>query len=142
MQFLSASEAKPSISGWTKDPRSRRKRRFSIPKDSGARIALVADIMSRFKGHGIVVTYADWGVWPSGERMHLFDRLRASYGETRPLIDTPVHVFGADEFDDAVSFVTLGVLFLWDVDVFGKEAVLFSHDEVGEASFDIGRSHE
>ena len=97
--------------------------------------------MSRLEGHKIVVVYAAWGVWPSGERMHLFDRLRASYGETRPLIDAPVHVFAADEFEDAVSFVTLGVLFLWDVDVFGKEAVFFSHDEYGGASFDVGRWH-
>ena len=71
--------------------------------------------------------------------MHLFDRLRASYGETRGLVETPVHVFAPEEFEDAVSFVTLGVLFLWDVDVFGKEAVKFSHDEVAQASFSIGK---
>ena len=52
-------------------------------------------------------------------------------------MDTPVHVFTAEEFEDAVSFVTLGVIFLWDVDVFGKEAIKFSHDEVGHASFNF-----
>ncbi len=91
--------------------------------------------MDAFQGAKIVVVFSDWGVWPSGERMHIFDRLRQSYGEVRPLAEAPVHVFAADEFEDAVSFITLGVLYLWDVDVIGKEALHFSHDEIGHASF-------
>ena len=139
MEFLSKAEAADVLAGRAKDPRARRTHDFSIPADAGARVSLVADFMSRLEGQKIVVVFSDWSIWPSGERMHLFDRLRASYGETRNLVDTPVHVFTAEEFEDAVSFVTLGVLFLWDVDVFGKEAVKFSHDEVGHASFNVGQ---
>ena len=37
------------------------------------------------------------------------------------------------EAEDALSFVTLGVLFLWDVHVLGssgKRYLLYSHDEI------------
>ena len=139
MEFLSKSEASKWLAGRPKDPRSRRTREFPIPSDAGRRVALVADLMRRFEGQNIVVVFSDWSVWPSGQRMHLFDRLRASYGETRHISDSPVHVFMADDFEDAVAFVTLGVLFLWDVEVFGKESIYFSHDEIGSASFNLGQ---
>ena len=84
-----------------------------------------------------LVWFTEWGVWPSGERPHLFSRLRASYGETRSLIEVPAHVFARSEVEEAISFVTLGVLFLWDVYVVGasgKRLLHFSHDEFGWAA--------
>ena len=64
-------------------------------------------------GRGIpLVWFTDWGVWPSAERRHIFDRFRASYGENRLLIEIPAHVFSPSEAEDILSFVTLGVLFL------------------------------
>ena len=138
MKFLSKAEATGALSGRAKDSRVRRKHDFPIPVDAGARVSLVADLMHRLEGQEVTIVFSEWSVWPSGQRMHLFDRLRASYGETRNLADTPVHVFAAEEYEDAISFVTLGVLFLWDTDVFGKEAIHFSHDEIGHASFNVG----
>lgn len=85
----------------------------------------------------MLVWFTDWGVWPSGERMHIFDRFRLSYGEKRRLIDSPGHAFGSGEFEDAVSFVTLAVLFLWDCNVVTphRSKLLFlSHDEWGAAT--------
>jgi hypothetical protein len=76
----------------------------------------------------------DWSVWPSSERPHIFDRLRASYGETRTLAEVPAHVFGATEHEDAASFATLGALFLWDVFLVaaeGRPMIFYSHDECG-----------
>ncbi len=81
-----------------------------------------------------MVWFNDWGVWPSGERMHIFDRLRKSYGDMRPLSEAPAQMFEAGEIEDAVSFVTVAVLFLWDCYVVTpKETKLlfFSHDEYG-----------
>jgi hypothetical protein len=116
-------------------PRASRVRRFKIPPDAGARVALVAADMrvvgARAKS---LVWFDDWAVWPSGQRMHVFERFRASYGETRPLIEIPAFLFDGREFEDLVSFVTLGVLFLWDVHVIaskGRHLVFYSHDEVG-----------
>jgi hypothetical protein len=49
---------------------------------------------------------------------------------------SPGHVFDKDEIEDAVSFVTLGVLFLWDCYVIApklSKLLYFSHDEYGLA---------
>jgi hypothetical protein len=81
-----------------------------------------------------LVWFANWSVWPSGQRMHVFERFRISYGEARLLIDSPGHIFDQSEMGDAISFVTLAVLFLWDCYVVTPERsklVFFSHDEYG-----------
>ena len=107
---------------------------FAIPNDAGARVALVAEQVSAMSGRDVLVWFDDWSVWPSGERMHIFTRFLASYGHHSPLIDVPAFLFATDEYEDMVSFVTIGVLFLWDVHVVGAGAaplLFYSHDEVG-----------
>jgi hypothetical protein len=81
-----------------------------------------------------LVWFHDWAVWPSGQRMHIFDRFRTSYGENRRLIDSPGHVFDQNEIEDAISFVTLAALFLWDCYVVTPKRgklLFLSHDEYG-----------
>jgi len=96
---------------------------------------MVAGHLRSYQGEReILVWFTEWGVWPSSERSHIFDRFRVSYGERRPLIDVPGHVFQTEEYEDLVSFVTLGVLFLWDLYVVasgGKPRLHYSHDEIG-----------
>jgi hypothetical protein len=49
-------------------------------------------------------------------------------------MEVPAFVFSGDEFEDLVSFVTLGVFFLWDIHVVGakgRRILFYSHDEVG-----------
>jgi|SRR5215469_11441914 len=109
--------------------------KFKIPEDAQKRVALVSQAMREFRGAPLfLVWFTEWGVWQSGQRMHIFDRFRRSYGEGRPLIQSPGHVFGQSEMEDAISFVTLAVLFLWDCYVVtpnrGK-LVFFCHDEFG-----------
>jgi hypothetical protein len=108
---------------------------FKIPEDANKRVGLVSDRMQAFNLEPIfLVWFDDWAVWPSGQRMHIFDRLRMSYGETRPLAQSPGHVFDQSEFEDAVSFVTLAVLMLWDCYVVTPKRgklLFFSHDEFG-----------
>ena len=108
---------------------------FDIPVDSGARVALVAGQAQAFQNsRETLLWFTDWSVWPSSERPHIFTRFRASYGETRRLGDIPAHLFAAAEYEDAVSFVTLGALFLWDVFLVGSEGrpmLFYSHDEWG-----------
>ena len=108
---------------------------FGIPTDAGQRVAMVAEHLAQIPLAGeTLVWFDDWAVWPSGQRMHLFERFLASYGESRPLIEAPAFVFSQQEREDVVSFVTLGVLFLWDIHVVSADAqslVFYSHDEVG-----------
>lgn len=108
---------------------------FAIPVDTGKRVALIAADLGGERGAtSMLVWFTDWGVWPSSERTHIFERFRLSYGEARPLTEVPAFLFASGEFEDAVSFLTLGVLFLWDVFVIaipGGTLVHYSHDEVG-----------
>ena len=108
---------------------------FRIPSDAGQRVALVANQIEPFRGVGMtLVWFDDWAVWPSGQRMHIFERVLGSYGEARPLIERPAFLFSKGEYEDMVSFVTIGVLFLWDVHVVSTKArhlVFYSHDEYG-----------
>jgi len=109
--------------------------KFIIPMDTGQRVYLANWRMDGFRGESpLLVWFTEWSVWQSGERMHIFDRFRLSYGETRDLSDARAHVFEKDEIEDAISFVTLGILFLWDCYVVTperKKLLFFSHDEFG-----------
>lgn len=109
--------------------------RFDIPADDGRRVALVATHLNGRAGtSNVLVWFTEWGVWPSSERRHIVDRFRASYGEHRRLIDSPGHRLSAQERDERLSLVTLGVLFLWDLDVLPDDASFalhYSHDEWG-----------
>jgi len=111
---------------------------FKIPIDTGQRVALVKSHFQIFKDEEeILIWFTEWGVWPSSERMHIFDRFRLSYGENRPLIEAPGHVFNQEEVEDALSFITLGVVFLWDcyvVNRTGTKVLFYSHDESGYKS--------
>lgn len=118
---------------------------FNIPVDAGQRVALVSTKMQAFRHEPIfAIWFDDWDVWPSGQRMHLFDRFRLSYGESRPLIKFPGHILGKDQIEDAISFVTIAVLFLWDCYVVSSKRaniLFFSHDEWG-LSQSVGSSSE
>ena len=109
--------------------------KFKIPEDAQKRVYLVSQAMLPFVGEpALLVWFNDWAVWPSGQRMHVFDRFRMSYGETRWLIDSPGHIFDQGEIEDAISFVTLAALFLWDCYVLTPKTsklLFLSHDEYG-----------
>jgi hypothetical protein len=69
-----------------------------IPNDAQKRVYMVSQAMRAFDGDPVLlVSFHDWSVWPSGQRMYVFDRFRRSYGETRPLIDTPGHLAASME---------------------------------------------
>ncbi len=108
---------------------------FSIPPDSGKKIALVKQQFEQFRSEEeILIWILEWGVWLSSERMHIFDRFRESYGEKRKLHEIEAHIFNKDEYEDALSFLSLAVLFFWDCYVLngsGNKIIFYSHDEYG-----------
>ena len=109
--------------------------KFLIPSDAGQRVALVKSQMEGFQScEEVLIWINDWGVWESGERTHIFNRFRQSYGEQRLLNEVPVHLVKNSEYEDGVSIVTLAVLFLWDCFILTKgneKFCFFSHDEYG-----------
>jgi hypothetical protein len=67
--------------------------------------------------------YFDWcllwvtayGTWPSNENLHLYYRIRSSYGDLRLMEERPAIVVLRHETVDLASFVHLGVLFGWEM---------------------------
>jgi hypothetical protein len=74
----------------------------------------------------------DWGVWRSSENLHLYYRLRQSYGDVRLLEEAPGHLFLSHESADLVSFFQVGLLCGWDMHLIPAEGygrAFMSHDE-------------
>ncbi|HJZ78312.1 MAG TPA: hypothetical protein VKE51_41575 [Vicinamibacterales bacterium] len=111
---------------------------FTIPADAGARVALCRALWDHAdpEARGERLLFIEtWGVWPSGEHPPLFARLRSAFGEQRPLITAPGHLFDGREGGEGLSFLIVCAYFLWDcwvLDSRGSVAML-SHDEYGVA---------
>lgn len=72
----------------------------------------------------------DWGIWK--QNLHLYYRLRQSYGDMRLLDEAPGHYFLDYEGPDLVSFLEVAILCGWDVHllpVTGFARAFVSHDE-------------
>lgn len=107
---------------------------FSIPKDTGQRVALVKKQMGDLSIDSSCLVWLDnWSVWPSGQWQHLFDRFRLSYGCQDLLIEKPAHIIQKEEYDAAISIAIYSVLMLWDCYVITDTGYLlyYSHDEIG-----------
>jgi len=113
---------------------------FRIPSDAGKRIYKTKELFERFKNETeILIWITEWSIWPSGERIHIFDRFRLSYGETAILIEKPGHIYNNKEYEDALSLCTICTLFLWDCYVVNNKfdkVLFFSHDEIGYQSIE------
>jgi hypothetical protein len=73
-----------------------------------------------------------WGVWGSSENLHLFYRLRESYGERRQLAVAPGHLFLNHEGADLATFIQMALLFGWDFYLLTSptyHTAFVSHDE-------------
>jgi hypothetical protein len=109
---------------------------FKIPADAGKRVALCHLLWRYTAGSETtqrLLLIEEWSVWPSGEHLPLFARLREALGERRSLIDVPGHVFGAGDDQDGLSFLILATLFLWDFALYSESGstIVVSHDEFG-----------
>lgn len=114
------------------------------PVDSGRKVTLARDAIKCLQGDDeILLWVADWAVWPSSQHMGLFTRFREALGERRRLIEAPGQVLLAHEFDDAVSVLSLALLFIWDCHVFGgvgRPVFFCSHDEVASLFVPPGKA--
>lgn len=83
-----------------------------------------------------------WGVWGSSENLHMFYKLRESYGERRLLNDVPGHLFLGYEAADLATYIQLAIIFGWDFHLLhapgyaNKPTGFVSHDEFMEFYFE------
>src|ERR1700747_1385756 len=60
-----------------------------------------------------LVWITEWGIWGSSENLHLYYKLRQSYGDLRLLHEAPGHLFLGHESEDLASFLQLAMLNGW-----------------------------
>lgn len=103
------------------------------PTDSGGKVSMAHFLLSLVPPEPeTLLLIDDWAVWPSCQHMPLFTRFREAFGESRPLIEAPGHLFTHADSDDAVSIVATSLFFIWDcygISASGRNAFYFSHDE-------------
>jgi hypothetical protein len=89
--------------------------------------------------------YWDWcllwvtltGIWPSSENLHLYYRLRQSYGDQRHLEVAPGHLALRHEQEDMITLLQVCMMNGWDAHLFTSHdyaRAYVSHDEYGEIS--------
>jgi hypothetical protein len=109
--------------------------KFALPTDSGRKVWLAQFLYSLLQpSPELLIWLGGWEVWPSSQHMPLFTRFREACGEKRPLIEAPAHLLAPEEGDDALSIISISLLFVWDCHILsasGRDAVFTSHDEFG-----------
>lgn len=97
--------------------------------------------------------YWDWcllwvtltGVWASSENLHLYYRLRQSYGDQRHLDEAPGHLALTHERVDVTTLLHLAMMNGWDAHIQTSHdcaRVFVSHDEHGHVSSPRGSNLE
>ena len=93
--------------------------RFCLPQTPGQLTRLCRDISQALEPrHECLLWVTAFGIFPSNENLHLYYRLRQSYGDSRLLREAPGHLFLQHEGADLASFLQLGIVNGWDMHVF------------------------
>lgn len=74
----------------------------------------------------------EWDIWASTENLHLYYRLRQSYGDFRMLHEMPRHLFLKHEAADLATFLQVVMLNGWGgyiLTAYDYVNAFFSHDE-------------
>lgn len=110
-----------------------RKAAINFEEDSGAKVAKARGLVYQFRElDESMLLIDDFGICPDYENWSLFDGYRRSLGETRPLSESPGHIFSCDEKDVASSLLAMVLIFPWDAiwaSSNGEVVVRILHDE-------------
>jgi hypothetical protein len=88
---------------------------FPHPANSGQKVRLARFLYSLVQeSPELLIWISDWDIWPSSQHLPLFTRFRQAFGEQRPLNEAPGHLVTPDEADDAVSIISISLLFIWN----------------------------
>lgn len=90
---------------------------FPKPWDNSRGFA--ASFSQSFKPrHECLLWVKEFGIFKSSENLHLYYRLRQSYGDLRLLHEANGHLFLEYEDADLASFLQIGIVNGWDMHVF------------------------
>jgi hypothetical protein len=86
---------------------------ISLPRAPLMRAAVARAVLASAAPFSVaLLQFTDWLTEPS-DQVAVLRAVRAAHGETAPLIDTPGHVFRAEEFDLMLGLVSLSMFYGW-----------------------------
>ena len=117
---------------------------YMLPKDSGKKVGIARIIANSLLDHkSFLLWVTATGIWSSSEHCDLFNRYRLSFGDHRSLYEALVHLLEAEDRDAAISLLSLGLFFFWDLEIVAVDrsiAITVSHDEWMEVRHSEGYS--
>jgi hypothetical protein len=106
---------------------------YRLPKDAGKKVGVARIIANCLLDHeSFLLWVTTTAIWPSSEHCDLFNRYRMSFGEHRSLHEAPVHLLESEDRDRAISLLSLGLFFFWDLEIVATDrsiAISISHDD-------------
>lgn len=104
------------------------------PIQSGGKSGLIKSILTWLPSDGhCVLSITDWEINPTCENWDLFDRVRWSLGEKRPINEAPSQLIGLSDRGPLESLLDLCIYSLWDAilaDDTHRFLIQFSNDEL------------
>jgi hypothetical protein len=120
--------------------------RVPFPPDF-SQLFFTARSMAQVLSHdmSVILWITEWRIWANSENLHLYYKLRQSYGDHRLLPEAPGHLFLKHEGEDLTSYLQIAMLNGWGGYVLAEADYLnafVSHDEYIDfyASDDSGLS--
>ncbi len=93
--------------------------RFALPETPAQLNWLVRFVSASLEPRDACLLWVkEYGTFPSAENLHLYYRLRQSYGDVRLLDEAPGHLFLSYESADLASFLQVGIINGWETHVF------------------------
>lgn len=89
--------------------------------------AFVRNVVNTVAYDGAIVWLTDWPLYKEDE-MAVFERIRASTGENRRLVDAPGHAFNSNEIHDCIGMFNLCVQYFWDAFLFVPQGNLIAYN--------------
>jgi hypothetical protein len=110
-----------------------RSRMYLLPTDSGAKTSLARSIANGwYEGRDVLFCIVEVDVWETSQNMFLFEKFRASTGDTRFLYEADCHLFGPEDSEYLEALLALALYFVWGaflVDSEGKLITIIDDDE-------------
>jgi hypothetical protein len=137
MQFLTSRECEEWLAGRGREAptieNAKFSQRASLPNDAPALYFAARQIAAAVMAQRqpCLLWIQEWGIWSSSENLHLYYRLRESYGDRRMLEMAPGHLFLEHEIEDLTTFLHISLLHGWGgylLSHLDYLNVFFSHD--------------
>jgi hypothetical protein len=89
-----------------------------VPKHCGQQAHIINVLFDEYRGDASLLLWLrDWGIFMGEEYPEIWLAIRERYGERRPIIEAPGHLFSSGERGLARGMARLAMLFGWDADL-------------------------